>query len=526
MKKFFVLLSIFSIFFSQITIAQESATEETQSQLQENSAESSNSSDSEEITFDTKKITEEAKDSSTGWLHENDGKKHYLTALGFVAFWDIGLCSYNRYVSGSSWAKVGWEEWDHFWERKLAWDHDWYWTNFVLHPYQGSMYYMAARGSNLNKIESFGLTVLGSASWEYLCETNAPSINDMVYTTVGAFPVGEMLYRLSLNADEIHDLLGFAVNPTRVWTQLFTRQKPNGSKRNIHEFSIKTSIGNAVGHTQIIDYDGYWPKNEAYPVFISPELYVVYNDPYGHDSNDAYSQFELAFGGGIGKGSGEGADCSYAEVDKKIFYNIRIVSNGMIFSRAPDFGENKDTTVGLVLDYDFDWHSYYLLSSLAPGFAIKQRIKYENSKIEWQAHLAGIVLGTTDYYFYRRDFDEKYVNGKSGVTAPYNYTTGFQTVLKMRYLTESGFLFSAGFRGYAMYDFYNQLQYLADGSHGTSPGWDLIGITNIAAEIPLSNHLNLGISDEFYAKRAFYKYANDLYQFVNTVQVYAKFKLK
>lgn len=510
MKKTLSLILFFIMLFNFVFAQELNSTTNNTNELQ-----------NQEVTFDTSKTTE------SGWLHENDGEKHYFTAIGFVAFWNILLSSYNRFVLQSDWAKVGWNEWDHFWERKLEWDRDWYWTNFVLHPYQGNLYYTASRASNLNQLESFVLTVLGSASWEYLCETNSPSKNDMVYTTVGAYCVGEMLYRLSLNADEISSILGYAIAPTRLWTQTFTRQKPLGGTRNIHELSLKFSMGNTIGRTNLKGYKGDYEEQEVYPIFMSPELYIAYNDPYGHDSNEPYSQFEFLFKGAVGKGSGTGANCSFKELDEKLFYNIRILSNGMMFSRAPNFGENIDTTIGMVMEYDFDWHSYYLLSSLAPGVAIKQRITRDNdSKIEWQAHLAAIILGTSDFYYYRRDFNPYIVEQRNGVFAPYNYNIGGQTVLKFKYQTEKGSSVDFGFRGYAMYDFYNQLQYFSNGERGTQVGWDFVGITNLSAELAVTNKVHIGISDEVYAKYATYENINDVSQFVNTISVFAKIQAK
>ncbi|MBR4629977.1 MAG: DUF3943 domain-containing protein [Treponema sp.] len=476
-----------------------------------------------EITFSVMPKPQE----SGGFLHENDGKKHYLTAVGLVAFYNVFLCSWNRYVGGRDWAKVGPNEWNRFWEREMSWDKDWYWTNFVLHPYQGSFYYMGARASNLNKLESFALTVLGSASWEYLCETNAPSKNDMVYTTVGAFPVGEMLYRLSLEGDEISSLLGFALNPTRLWTQLFTRQKPLGTSGHIHELSLKLPMGTAFAHVNLIDYDGDYDETEMYPIFVSPELYVVYNDPYRHDSNDPYSQFSLSFKAGAGKGSGNGADCAFAELDKNLYYNIRILSDGMMFARELDRGENKDTSIGMVMEYDFDWHSYYLLTSLAPGFAFKQRITNEDdSTFEYQTHLAAILLGTSDFYYYRRYFDEKYSEDAKGLSAPYNYTIGFETKLLAKYKKKDGSNIGVNFRGYAMYDFYDQLQYLENGERGTQLGWEFIGITSFSAELALNKKVRIGLEDELYTKYGIYHNIDDVFQVMNSTSVYAKIQAK
>ena len=72
-------------------------------------------------------------------------------------------------------------------------------------------------------------------------------------------------------------------------------------------------------------------------------------------------------------------------------YDIHIFSNGMLFARNVDWGENLDTTLGIVLDYDFMWHSFMEFSSLAPGFAIKQRYNGSNNIIKWQFHLDALL---------------------------------------------------------------------------------------------------------------------------------------
>ena len=479
-------------------------------------AQNTDSTSSSDITFSVSDSGSE----SSGWLHENDGKKHWLTAFTGVLFFNVGLASYNRFILGSGWAQVGPDVWDHFWEREMLYDRDWYWTNFVLHPYQGNIYYTAARNSNLNQLESLGVTLIGSSFWEYLCETNAPSTNDMIYTSIGSFAMGEMLYRLSLNADEISSILGYAINPTRLLTQAMLRQKPLGTTRNIYELSLRFAAGTAHSYTNIInapslDYD----KNEIYPFFFSPAISIVYNDPYGHDSNDPYSQFELEIAAAIGKGSGKGSVCQYTDLDKKLMYDIRIMSDGMLFARAPEFAENIDTTIGLVMEYEFDWHQFYELSALGPGLAIKQRIRFDESDFEWQLHGAWNALGTTDYYYYHRPV----VVQKASVVRDYNMTTGPMTILKMRYITKNGFALNFGFHGYAMYNFYEQLQ---NDTTCPSTGWEWIGLANASFEIPVSKIVRIGLGDEVYMKRAFYKKVSDVFQVLNSGSVYAKLQLK
>ncbi|MBR1536794.1 MAG: DUF3943 domain-containing protein [Treponema sp.] len=497
---------------------------QTENSLSSDSDSSDNSNNSE-ITFSSENISSDLNEgkSEGGFFHENDGKKHPFVALGGMLFFNLGLSSYNRWVLGSGWAQTSWEdEWSCFWKRKLEYDRDWYWTNFVLHPYQGGIYYQMARNSNLNKIESFGVTFLGSYIWEFFCETNAPSINDMFYTTVGSFSMGEMLYRLSLNADEVSMLFSHLINPSRLWTDLWLRQHPQGTHRNIHELSLKFGIGSARTYTNAINNSDYsYAQSEIFPAFFDASIFVVYNDPYGHDSNDPYSQFELEIEGSAGKGSGKGSKCNYESLDEKLMYRIKIMSDGMLFARAPQLSENTDTTLGFVMEYEFDWHQFYELSALGPGLAIKQRLRFEDSKLEWQLHGAWNAMGTTDYYYYHRKLG--FIEDFSGTARNYNMATGPMAILKIRYITEKGSGFNFNFRGYGMYDYYSQLQ---DEVPGSSSGWEWIGVANASFEIPLSKTIRMGLGDEFYAKRTFYKKMPDIFQFINSANIFAKVQLK
>ena len=77
------------------------------------------------------------------------------------------------------------------------------------------------------------------------------------------------------------------------------------------------------------------------------------------------------------------------------------------------------------------------------------------------------------------------------------------------------------FRGYAMYDFYDQIQ-----TENESTGWEYVGILTANFELPVSKNVSLGAVEEVYGKAALYKKVPDVYQIVNTAKVYAKLKLK
>lgn len=69
--------------------------------------------------------------------------------------------------------------------------------NTPLHPMAGSGYYLLARSSSLGMLGSLLAANTTSLVWETVIEhQEVVSINDLVYTGLGGFPLGEMYYQL------------------------------------------------------------------------------------------------------------------------------------------------------------------------------------------------------------------------------------------------------------------------------------------------------------------------------------------
>ena len=103
-----------------------------------------------------------------------------------------GLANLAR---GQETAKVTPKTWWANMENGWVWDLDDFVVNQIGHPYQGSNYYNAGRGNGLSFYESAAMTAFGSATWEYYGETNMPSLNDFINTTLGGIAIGEVLHR-------------------------------------------------------------------------------------------------------------------------------------------------------------------------------------------------------------------------------------------------------------------------------------------------------------------------------------------
>ena len=76
-----------------------------------------------------------------------------------------------------------------------VWDLDDFLVNQIGHPYQGNNYFTSGRANGLSFYESAALAAFGSGTWEYFGETNHPSLNDFINTTLGGIALGEMFHR-------------------------------------------------------------------------------------------------------------------------------------------------------------------------------------------------------------------------------------------------------------------------------------------------------------------------------------------
>jgi hypothetical protein len=131
-----------------------------------------------------------------------------------LGFPERGVDDYVRALAGVIW--INWVGWQFDWftndrakftvtresiernfEAGFEYDQDSFKTNFFGHPYHGSLYFGAARGAGLTFWESLPFPWVGSFVWEFMGETQLPSVNDFVATSFGGTVLGEALFRLS-----------------------------------------------------------------------------------------------------------------------------------------------------------------------------------------------------------------------------------------------------------------------------------------------------------------------------------------
>jgi len=117
------------------------------------------------------------------------GKALFQTTVINVAYELANLI--RGQVTAKITPKTWWENMENGW----VWDLDDFVVNQFGHPYQGNNYFNAARANGLGFYESAAVTAFGSGTWEYFGETNKPSLNDFINTTLGGAALGEMFHR-------------------------------------------------------------------------------------------------------------------------------------------------------------------------------------------------------------------------------------------------------------------------------------------------------------------------------------------
>lgn len=146
-------------------------------------------------------------------------------------------------------------------KRGPEWDHDNPIFNFVLHPYAGAAYFMAARSCGFNFYQSLLYSaIISNVGWEFGVEAcmERPSIQDLFITPLVGSVMGELCYKLKRHiADNGYRLWGspvlgnivaFFIDPVNEVVGYFggndARHIPGRGKRT----AVTSSLMPTVGH--------------------------------------------------------------------------------------------------------------------------------------------------------------------------------------------------------------------------------------------------------------------------------------
>ena len=145
-------------------------------------------------------------------------------------------------------------------KRGPEWDHDNPIFNFVLHPYAGAAYFMAARSCGFNFFQSLlYCTIISNVGWEFGIEAcmERPSIQDLFITPIVGSVLGELCYKLKRHiashgyrlwgSPVLGNIVAFLIDPVNEVVGYIggndARHLPDGSKQSSVSSTLVPTIG-------------------------------------------------------------------------------------------------------------------------------------------------------------------------------------------------------------------------------------------------------------------------------------------
>lgn len=151
-------------------------------------------------------------------------KPQPLKALAYDLGINAAVLGWDYFVQDRPYARISKSVLKNNFRNGFVWDNDSFSGNQFSHPYHGSMFYNAARENGMSYAASLIYPLIGSATWELLCETNPPAMNDLLSTGIGGSAIGEVTHRTSdiffdnskTGANRVvREIIGTALNPIR-----------------------------------------------------------------------------------------------------------------------------------------------------------------------------------------------------------------------------------------------------------------------------------------------------------------------
>lgn len=342
------------------------------------------------------------------------GKEHFWRAAGEVFGFNIGLWAFDRYVQKGDFAYISLHTIKENFKHGFKWDNDKLGTNMFAHPYNGNLFFNAARSNGYNFWKSELFAIGGSAMWELFMECEYPSTNDIIATPIGGAAIGEVCFRASdaVLDDRLtgaarfgREFAAFLISPMRGLTRILTgdawRVRPtSGRQFGTPNFAIEFSLG-----ARMLEF-----RHERYDASIgaAAEINIEYGDRFEVKSTKPYDYFTFR-------------GCVNIVNSQPLLGQIEI--KGRLLARELLEKERQHMSIGLYQHFDFyDSDTISTVSAKVPyklgipaslGCGVMFRdIERHHCVIDAYAHANAVILGSvlSDYY----DVDERNYNLASG----------------------------------------------------------------------------------------------------------------
>jgi hypothetical protein len=435
-------------------------------------------------------------------IEENKGNREnnekpaisgFFVSLGENILSNTLLYMANRYIAEASWAQITPDSILENLSSPWEWDRDEYFTNQFGHPYQGSVYHAAARSNGFDFYQAFLFDAFGSVSWELFYETNAPSINDLISTTLGGAALGEIFHRLYL---EIPNSFAPVVSPMDAFNGLVTRRRPQRT-HNMYYLQLASGMGYTYAEQSVKEENDakFFDLNAQHMVSADIACNVIYGNPFVQQSGQPYNHFELTL---------------YTNVGYPLWYNLKLLSDAYLFSFSVFDEKNKQASTGLSLHYDLFADRHIDFFSQALDWTYKYRKKFNGgTEMEFKGHIGWNIFNADTFYVH---------NEYSGLRGTKNnYGTG--TNIKLNFAAQKPRSGKFELKLFT-YKVYNVFQ-----NENKDSGHDICTFYTVDYSFPLGKQTSIGIAGSSLWHRAFYDRLPDTRKWTRDGKIYIAWEL-
>ena len=223
----------------------------------------------------------------------------WATAEMFAINW--GASMFNEYVRDANFNQISPRS---FWanlEEGFTYDDNKFKTNQLVHPFNGSTYYNAARANGIGFWGSSAMALAGAFVWECCGETHPMSFNDMISTGFGGIARGEIAHRISsLILDNRsrgkgrvgREAAAFLFDPIRGFNRLLSGDagEVKGNPAHAYDWRPAFQLFLRAGGRVIGEGESITENTNSYGFF---EAALSYGDAWDPDNRRPYDRFDV-----------------------------------------------------------------------------------------------------------------------------------------------------------------------------------------------------------------------------------------
>jgi hypothetical protein len=423
----------------------------------------------------------------------------WATAQMFAINW--GAAAFNEYVRDANFNQISPRS---FWDNisgGFTYDDNKFKTNQLIHPFNGSTYFNAARANGIGFWGSSAMSIAGAFVWECCGETHPMSFNDMVSTGIGGIARGEVAHRISsLILDNTkrgkgrfgREAAAFLFDPVRGFNRLVTGDasevKGNPADRWDWRPDFQVTIR---GGARVIGQGESITENTNTYGFL--EWVLNYGDPWDGKDHRPYDRFDVQAQSNFGDKTRLG----------------RLLIRGDLFTKP--LGNGTKQVLTLQQDFDYIDNEAFEYGGQALGPALLSLWK-PSGKLRFFTRLQayGIILGAVN-----SDYSQLADVANQERIREYDYGPGVGGAVEL-YLQRKNLPFVTARYRYSYLSVSNGSIY-----NGTTASGALVGLdsthdvhqANLKLEIPVGRSLTVGADGSIFLRRSRYDVTGDTPEF-------------